>query len=162
MIGETIGIGLCAGVVATLTMDVVASVSRKVGLASGAKGEWVGRWYLGMVKGQFVHSNITVAPKQTGEEQAALVGHYVIGILLAILYVSGAGWLRFSPEGLLGALGYGLATCVFPWLLVFPALGFGFLGQRGPPELRLFTSSLLNHLSYGFGLWWVLKVLPSG
>lgn len=154
--------GVCAGVAATMTMDVLASVLRRVGLAAGAKGQWVGRWYLGIVRGQFVHSNIAATPEQAGEKWVALVGHYAIGIALAVLYVVGARWLGVSPGEFLVALGYGLATCVFPWFLVFPALGFGMLGLRGPPELRLFTSSLMNHLSYGLGLWWIAKVLRLG
>ncbi len=162
MTGETIVFGICAGVAATVTMDVLAIASQKVGLTVGAKGRWVGRWYLGMARGQLVHSNIAVAPQQTGEKQAALVGHYAIGIALAVLYVAGAGWLGVSPGGFLVALGYGFATCVFPWFLVLPALGFGAFGLKGPPELKLFTSSLLNHLSYGFGLWWIAKVLRLG
>ncbi len=154
--------GVCVGVAATLTMDVLASVSRRVGLGAGAKGQWVGRWYLGIARGHFVHSNIAVAPEQAGEKRAALVGHYAIGIALAVLYVAAAGWLGVSPDAFLVALGYGFATSVFPWFLVFPALGFGLFGLKGLPELRLFRSSLMNHLSYGFGLWWIAKVLPLG
>ena len=67
-------------------------------------------------------------------------------------------WVGLSPSSFFVAVGYGLATCVFPWFLVFPALGFGLFGRKGPPELRLFTSSLMNHLFYGFGLWWIAKV----
>ena len=162
MTGETIAFGVCAGVAATVTMDVLGSVSRRFGLAAGAKGQWVGRWYLGIARGKFVHSNIAASPEQAGEKRAALVGHYAIGIALAVLYVVGAGWLGVSPGGFLVALGYGFATSVFPWFLVFPALGFGVFGRRGPPELRLFTSSLMNHLFYGFGLWWISKVLRLG
>jgi len=108
--GETIVFGFCAGVSATVTMDVFASASRRLGLAAGAKGQWVGRWYLGIARGHFVHSNIAVAPEQTGEKRAALVGHYAIGIALAVLYVAGAGWLGVSPDVFLVALGYGFAT----------------------------------------------------
>ena len=158
----SIVIGVCVGVVATVTMDVLASASRRVGLAAGAKGQWVGRWYLGILRGQFVHSNIAASPEKAGEKSAALVGHYAIGIALAVLYLVGADRLGVSPGLFLVALGYGFATCAFPWLLLFPALGFGFFGLRGPPELRLFTSSLMNHLSYGFGLWWIAKVLRLG
>ncbi len=146
MTGETIVFGVCVGAAATVTMDVLASVARRVGLAAGAKGQWVGRWYLGIARGQFVHSNIAAAPEQAGEIRAALVGHYVIGIALGVLYVVGAGWLGVSPGAFLVALGYGIATCVFPWFLMFPALGFGLLGLKGPPELRLFTSSLITFL----------------
>lgn len=162
MTGETIVFGICAGVAGTATMDLLASASRRVGLTVGAKGQWVGRWYLGIAQGNFVHSNIAVSPEQKGEKRAALVGHYVIGIVLAVLYLAGARWLGVLPDAFLVALGYGFATSVFPWFLVFPALGFGFFGLKGPPELRLFTTSLLNHLSYGFGLWWIAKVLPLG
>jgi hypothetical protein len=147
------------GVAATVTMDVLGSISRRAGLAAGAKGQWVGRWYLGIAQGRFVYSNIDAAPEQPGEKRAARVGHYAIGIALAVLYVVGAGWLEISPSVFFVALGYGLATCVFPWFLVFPALGFGWFGRKGPRELRLFTSSLMNHLFYGFGLWWTAKVL---
>ena len=165
MSGETIRLlmsGVVIGVAATVTKDVLGSIARRVGLAAGAKGTWVGRWYLGIVRGQFVHSNIAAAPEQAGEKRAAMVGHYVIGVVLAVVYVVGARWLGVSPGGLLVALGYGLATCVFPWFLVFPALGFGMFGHRGPAELRLFRSSLLNHLFYGFGLWWAARVLQLG
>jgi len=160
MTGETIVFGVCVGIASTVTMDVLGSIFRRVGLTAGAKGQWVGRWYLGIIRGQFAHSNIAVAPEQAGEKRAALVGHYAIGIALAVLYVVGAGWLGVSPGVFFVALGYGLVTCVFPWFLVFPALGFGLFGLRGPPELRLFTSSLMNHLSYGFGLWWITMLLP--
>jgi hypothetical protein len=45
------------------------------GLAAGAKGQWVDRWYLGITKGRFVHSDIAAAPEQQGETRAAVVRH---------------------------------------------------------------------------------------
>ena len=162
MIGETFVFGVLVGIAATVTMDVLSSASRKMGLTVGARGQWVGRWYLGITRGRFVHSNIAAAPEQPGEIRAAQVGHYVIGIGLAVFYVAGAGWLGVSPGTFLVALGYGFATTVFPLLLVYPALGFGAFGLKGPPELKLITTSVVNHLFYGFGLWWSAKVLPLG
>jgi hypothetical protein len=165
MTGETVVsllFAVCAGVAATVTMDVLGSWARRAGLAAGAKGQWVGRWYLGIVRGQFAHSDIAAAPELAGEQRAALVGHYIIGIVLAVVYVFGAGWLGISPGGLLVALGYGLATCVFPFFLVYPALGYGAFGLQGPQELKLFTTSVLNHLFYGFGLWWAANLLQLG
>ena len=82
-----------------------------------------------------------------------------LGIVLSVFYVVAAGWLGVAPSGFVVAVGYGLATCVFPWFLVLPALGFGVLGVNGPPRLRLFTSSVLNHLFYGLGLWWSSNLL---
>ena len=159
---ETILFGACVGLLATVTMDVLGSVSRRIGLTVGAKGIWVGRWYLGIARGQFVQRIVVDAPEQPGEKRAAMVGHFVIGIALAVAYVIGAGWLGVSPSGALPALGYGLATTVFPLFLVYPSLGFGWLGVKGPPELRLFTTSLVNHLFYGVGIWWSATVLPFG
>ncbi len=165
MMGGTavaIVLAACAGVAATVTMDLLGSAARRAGLVRGAEGRWVGRWYLGIARGRLTHADIAVADEQPGEKRAALIGHYLIGVVLAVLYVVAAGWLGVSPSWLPAALGYGLATCVFPWFLVFPALGLGPFGSRGPPELRLFTSSVLNHLFYGVGLWWSATVLPLG
>lgn len=162
MTGEPIIFGACAGIAATVTMDVLASAFRRVGLTEGVKGQWVGRWYLGIVRGQFTHANIADAPALPGEQRAAFIGHYAIGITLAVLYFVGADWMGVSADGFFAAFGYGFATNVFPWFLLFPAFGFGPLGVKGPSELRLLTSSTLNHLAYGFGLWWAATVLPLG
>lgn len=159
MTAETILYGVCAGIAATATMDVLAIAFGKLGLIAGAKGEWVGRWYLGMPRGRFAYKDITAAPELAGERQAAVVGHYAIGIALALFYVIGAGWAGFSPGSFLAAVGYGLSTTVFSWFLVMPCLGFGLFGMAGPRGLKLFRSSLANHLSYGFGLWWISVVL---
>jgi len=154
--------GVVVGVAGTVTMDVLGSLSRKAGLSAGANGQWVGRWYIGIARGQFVHADIAASPEHAGEKRAALVGHYVIGITLAVIYVVGAGLAGISPGSFVAAVGYGLATCVFPWFLVLPALGFGVFGRKGPPELKLFISTLLNHLFYGLGLWWIANVLRLG
>lgn len=146
------------GVAATITMDVLAIASQKLGLATGAKGQWVGRWYLGIARGRFLHADIASAPEQPGEMRAALVGHYIIGGTLAVLYVFGTEWVGVSPTSFLVAVGYGLGTCIFPWFLVFPALGFGACGRRGPRELKMLRASILNHLGYGLGLWWATNV----
>jgi hypothetical protein len=164
MNGETtlsILAGVPMGVAGTVAMDVLGSLARKAGLAAGPKGKWVGRWYIGMARGQFVHADIAASPEQAGEMQAAFVGHYVIGVTLAVFYVVAAIVVGVPRSSFVAAVGYGLATCVFPWLLVFPAFGFGAFGRKGPAELKLFTSSLLNHLFYGLGLWLTAYVLAS-
>jgi hypothetical protein len=112
-----------------------------------------------MARGRFAHADITSSPEQPGETRAALVGHYIIGVSLAVLYVFGAEWAGVSPTSFSVAVGYGLGTCIFPWFLVFPALGFGVFGRGAPRDLRVFTASVLNHLAYGLGLWWTANVL---
>ncbi len=156
----TIIFAVFAGIAATITMDVLEIVSHKIGVTVGVKGQWVGRWYLGIARGKLVHENIEDVPEQPGELQAAMIGHYTIGTVLAVIYVIGAEWLSISPGHFLVAIIFGLATCVFPWFLVFPALGFGVFGTKGPRELKMFRTSVINHLFYGFGLWWSFLVLP--
>jgi len=39
------------------------------------------------------------------------------------------------PEGVSWALAFGLFTNLLPWLVMFPSMGFGVLGLRGPSEL---------------------------
>lgn len=155
-------VGMLVGVAGTVTMDILATVSRKLGLAMGANGQWVGRWYQGFARGRFVHPDITTVPEQPGEMRAALVGHYIIGITLGVLYVFGVELVGVSPASFVVSVGYGLGTCIFPWFLVFPALGFGVFGRRGPRELKVFSASVLNHLGYGLGLWWIANLLRLG
>ena len=50
------------------------------------------------------------------------------------------------------AAGFGLLSNLLPWLVMFPAMGFGALGLRGPAELLLLRTSLVNHLLFGLGL----------
>lgn len=97
--------GVGVGVAATVTMDVLGSVARRAGLVAGAKGTWVGRWYLGMARGRFVHANIAESPELPGEQRAALVGHYVIGIVLAVIYVIGAGFIGVTSSSFWLAMG---------------------------------------------------------
>lgn len=151
--------GVGVGVAATVTMDVLGAFARRLGLAAGAKGTWVGRWYLGMARGRLVHSDIAAAPELAGEKQAALIGHYLIGIMLSVFYLIAADRLGLEASSFVIALGYGLATCVFPWVLVLPALGFGAFGLKGPKELKVFRTTVLNHAFYGLGLWWSFNLL---
>ncbi len=85
---------------------------------------------------------------------AALTGHYLIGVMLAVIYILAAGWLDILPGSVLFALVFGIATCIFPWFLVYPVPGFGMFGFRGLEELTLFITSFVNNIFCGFGQWW--------
>ena len=56
------------------------------------------------------------------------------------------------------ALAFGLCTNVLPWLLMFPAMGYGFFGSHGPAGTKLFVSSLTNHAFFGLGIWIGLQI----
>lgn len=149
---------ILAGIAATATMDVLAVLTQRFRFVAGARGAWVGRWYLGMAKGQFYHHDITSSKERRGEKVAAIAGHYLIGSVLAVAYVNGALWLGLSPGDFLPAVGFGTATVVFPLFLVYPALGLGCCGRKAP-ELKPVQTSLLNHVFYGLGLWWSINAV---
>jgi hypothetical protein len=64
-----------------------------------------------------------------------------------------------AEEPFSSALAFGLFTNVLPWLVMFPAMGFGILGLRGPSEFLLLRSSFVNHLLFGLGLGLALRWL---
>jgi len=78
--------------------------------------------------------------------------HYVIGITLALLYLLLTSLAGLSPRNPIVALAFALCTSLLPWLLMFPAMGYGWFGAHGPPGTRLFASSLVTHCFYGLGL----------
>jgi len=55
---------------------------------------------------------------------------------------------------------WGLATALLPWLIFYPAFGWGFFGSRAPQGTRPILSPAVSHLIYGLGLGIVLNVVP--
>jgi hypothetical protein len=43
-------------------------------------------------------------------------------------------------------------TTALAWFVMFPAMGWGIAGTRGPENLLLARTSLFNHALYGLGL----------
>lgn len=70
----------------------------------------LGRWFLQMPDGTFFHSNIAAASPRRSECAASWVAHYMIGVVLALLFLAlaPADWLQ-RPT-LLHALLYGVGT----------------------------------------------------
>jgi hypothetical protein len=148
------------GIVATVTMDVLSTTALKLGLIAFLPPRVTGRWFASMARGQFLHSDIGQAPPINHEMAVALPMHYAIGITLALVYLLLSSALAISPRNLTAALGFALCTSLLPWLLMFPAMGYGWFGTQGPPGTRLFLSSLVTHFFYGIGLWlgvWILR-----
>lgn len=154
--------GLIMGVAATLTMDYMGKAARKLGMPAGMDPSWIGRWFRGLARGRLVYADIRSAPEQPREKRTALVGHYAIGITLAVCYLAATRAFAVAADNMIVALAYGFATNIFPWFLMFPAMGFGICGRKSPPDRNLFIASLVNHLFYGFGLWWIAALLPLG
>jgi hypothetical protein len=107
-----------------------------------------------------VHANITKAPKLRHESAVGAAAHYLIGATLALTYpafylISGT---PLPASHLFPGLVWGLATALLPWLVLYPAFGWGFFGRRAPGGIRPILSPMVTHLVYGLGLGIFLNV----
>jgi len=149
----SIGRVLLMGAVATATMDIVSTIARRAHIVTTLPPTLMGRWVAGIFQGQLWHANIEQATPVGRELGIALVTHYGVGCAFAALYLYAASRLGVLPRDAVPAVMFGLATSVFPWLLMFPAMGFGLFGARGPIGTQLFLSSLMSHTAFGIGIY---------
>jgi hypothetical protein len=144
--------GVFIGGLATVTMDLLSTIVYKLRLIAPLPRCFIGRWVASVARGQMFVRDIGQLAPGNHEVTIALSVHYVIGITLALIYLLMSWILGLSPRNLSLALGFGLCTNVFPWFLMFPAMGYGWFGSHGPEGTRLFLSSLVSHCFYGVGL----------
>jgi hypothetical protein len=143
---------LLAGVIATVSMDVLSAIAIRLRLIAPLSPSLIGRWFVSVARAHPFHEDIARATPGSHEVAIAIPVHYAIGMFLTALFIFMAnriGW----PVSVSLALGFGLCTNVFPWLLMFPAMGYGFFGAHGPEGTRLFVSSLVSHVFFGLGIW---------
>lgn len=147
------------GILATVTMDVLTAVTIKLGLIAPLSPHLIGRWFVCVARGQLLQADIAQVSPVNGEMAIAVPVHYAIGITLALLYFLVSSALGLTPRNPLSALGFALCTNLLPWLLMFPAMGYGWFGSHGPAGTRLFLSSFVTHCLYGVGLWLGASIL---
>jgi hypothetical protein len=147
--------GIPAGVLATITMD--AAMVAAAGLGGRAFDSdrlgpgMIGRWAAWLARGRWRHDDIRHAPPVRGELALGMLTHYATGIALteAYLVLAGATHRRSSVPV---ATAYGVATSVFPLLVMFPSMGYGFFGHRSGEAARLNRIMLLGHVAFGLGI----------
>lgn len=143
------------GVIGAVLMDITETYSAKVGISSGVNIALVGRWFLSLLRGQIVHTNILDSKRYTHEAKAGWVFHFVVGgggvALIYPLFFQITG-LPFPDNHLLGGLVFGLATSLLPWLVLLPSFGWGLFGRRGPQGSNALLASILSHAPYGLGV----------
>ena len=149
------GYFLATGCLTTISMDLTALTAVQCGLFELGRyrpgPDLLGRWIGSMAEGRFMHSCILDSSPVPGEVGLGIVCHYLIGVTLASIFVClRLAFLR-KGIGLASAVAYGLATCIFPWFLMFPAMGFGVMGLNVSHESMLPAFSAFNHLT--FGVW---------
>jgi hypothetical protein len=134
-------------------MDVLSTLALRLRLIAPLAPNILGRWFASVARAHPFHEDIARAAPGSHELAIAAPVHYAIGISLTALFVLMSNRVGWHPRSLSPALAFGVGTNVFPWLLMFPAMGYGFFGAHGPEGTRLFASSLVNHVFFGFGIW---------
>ena len=89
-----------------------------------------------------------------------LAAHYSIGIVLTLVYLDLLVVAHATPT-VLSAILFGTATTVFPWFLMFPSQGTGWLGRDAPGDAHLARISQFNHIVFGLGIvLWMAVLRP--
>src|SRR6516225_1219476 len=157
-------LGVIVGILATVTMDAVAVITLRLGIAGRGQRrtgpDLIGRWIGYLLRGKFRHTDILETPPLRGELVLGLAAHYSIGIVLTLIYLGLLVVTHATPTAL-SAILYGTATTALPWFLMFPSQGMGWLGRDAPGDGHLARVSLFNHIIFGLGIaLWMAVMRP--
>lgn len=158
---EILAWAFLGGIIGAVLMDLTETCAAKVGISSGVNIVLVGRWFLGLRRGHFAHSNILDREPATGEEKAGWAFHFLVGgggvaLIYPLFFLATA--LPLPTNHLLGGLLFGLATSLLPWLVLLPAFGWGLFGRRAPQGANPLLASTLSHIPYGLGVGAVIAI----
>ena len=141
------------GVLATLFMDLLSILLGKSKIIHQLiEPQVVGRWTLYMFRGKFIHKDINKTPALNNEKSVTLLSHYLIGIVLAGIYLLLELKEPTIRHQLWMPLILGLTTVLLPWLWLYPSIGLGFLASKAPRKSPYIVTSLVNHTNFGLGL----------
>ena len=113
----------------------------------------LGRWIRHMPEGTFRHASIGAASRKPLECAVGWTAHYSIGVGLALTFVALASGEWLAQPTLVPALLFGIATVVFPYFVLQPALGLGMASSRTPKPAQARVKSLATHTVFGVGLY---------
>ena len=141
------------GIGATLTTDLWVVFLKRTFKIAAPNYCLVGRWLRTMPEGTFRHSSIAFSPQKSAECTVGWVAHYLIGITFAVafLVLVGPNWLQHPT--LIPAIIFGVVTVLMPFFIMQPALGLGFAASKTPNPTQARLRSLMNHTSFGVGLY---------
>jgi Protein of unknown function (DUF2938) len=153
---------IAASVLSTLIMDISSGFLRAAGIISGTPPGLVGKWLESAIKGKIFVNDIRTSGGETVSLQKFLLYHYIIGTILTLGLYTTVTVLKIAPVPWWIPFAFGFGTTLIPALLMFPGMGFGFLGLKGPSEYLLLRTAILSHVFFGIGLTiafrWVLRL----
>jgi hypothetical protein len=141
------------GVSATAFVDLWSIARARLFSMPAPNFAMVGRWLAYFPRGRFCHDSIAATPPVRGELLIGWMAHYLIGIAFAVLLVGvfGRAWLQHPT--LVPALLVGVATVVFPMLVMQPGMGAGIAARRTPNPGATRLHSVVTHAMFGLGLY---------
>ena len=152
---NTFVLAYVGGIVGAVLMDITETLAARVGLTSGVSVALVGRWVLGLLRGQCAHADIARSPSRPGEVRTGWAFHFLVGgggVALPYAALVHAAGINAPTHHLWGGVIFGAATSLLPWLLLLPAFGWGWFGRRGPSGSNALLASTVSHIPYGLGV----------
>jgi len=142
-----------AGIWATLFMDLFAKVlSKRKLIYPFITPEELGRWFIYQSKGKIIHKDISETPSVRNEKLWYFVSHYLIGIVLAGMYLILVSIFNVLKENAWTAILFGILTVILPWFWLLPSVGFGFMAGKSSKRTMIIKTNLINHTNFGIGL----------
>ena len=144
---------LLIGAGATLVMDILGIVRRRLLRVPAMNYGLVGRWLAYLPHGRFRHAPISASRPVRGELLIGWIAHYAIGIAFAaaLLALFGLDWACSPTLG--PALIVGIGSVVAPFRVMHPGMGAGIAASRTPNPSAARFNSLLTHTIFGLGLY---------
>jgi hypothetical protein len=153
---------IAASVVSTMMMDIASGLLRAAGIIAGAPPGLVGKWLESAIKGKIFLNDIRTSAGEIVPMQKFLLYHYIIGMMLTLILYAIVVVLKMTPVPWWLPFSFGFATTLIPALLMFPGMGFGLWGLKGPSEYLLLRTAIVSHLAFGLGLTaafqWIIKI----
>lgn len=151
--GSVLAGAIAIGIGATLLMDLWNLFLKRTFGVPSLNYCLLGRWLRHMPGGTLRHAAITAAAQKPRECTVGWVAHYTIGVVFALGFIglTSGDWL--TRPTVLPALLYGLATVLFPFLIMQPSLGLGVAASRTPNPMQARLKSLVTHTVFGIGLY---------
>lgn len=153
---NVIDVAIAAGVIgvgATAFMDAFAWLQRFFFKIPGLHYALVGRWIIGLLKGQFFHDIILQSPPHRFERPVGWAFHYGTGVVfvLMMLVLMGPDWL-YAPN-FLNPLMVGVLSVSALFFMMQPAFGFGIAASKTPSPWVARKRSVSAHVSFGVGIY---------
>jgi hypothetical protein len=151
--------GVAIGLGATLTIDLWALLLKRAFAIPSLNYCFLGRWVLHMPEGKFAQARIAGAPGKPHECKVGWTTHYLIGVTLAVLFVSLVSPEWMAQPTLPPALVFGVVTVLIPFFTIQPAFGLGVASSKMPHPNKARLKSVMTHTVFGIGLWLWARLL---